>query len=377
MRQVMIKRSIQSFGLALALLTSANVATCFVRGDEPKSQTFPPSVPQPSIPMPVAGTPIGLPGPPHIPLGSPGGISQYPSDTGGFSWTSNQRSDELIRRYQDAKRSRELNDLQLQELHRQARASLKATMVREHRMRVQRVKLGRERLDAVEKQLEHRFDNLDLFVDSELAKRFNHPADVAKALPDEARRKSELRSEVMKLLIEALVELDTDVATSEQLQNGLPAGDPRRDATMTRTERLRGLGTTLRGNIESLKTVDLQGASWDPSGAIDVTAPKAAVRHFVCLVVDADRITFEGQSTTWETLPKLLEKVPNRPFTVFEFAFASDDLTKRQKSEVIARCVRMNEQFGFEYPSYTGIKPLGSKGSPSQDRKKQDARARY
>jgi outer membrane protein assembly factor BamB len=105
--------------------------------------------------------------------------------------------------------------------------------------------------------------------------------------------------------------------------------------------------------------------------------PPAAVRHFVCLVVDADRITFEGQATTWETLPKLLEKVPNRPFTVFEFAFASDDLPKRQKSDAIARCVRMNEQFTFEYPSYTGIKPLGSKGSLSQDRTEQDARARY
>jgi hypothetical protein len=260
-------------------------------------------------------------------------------------------------------------------------------MEREHRMRVQRVKLARERLDAVEKQLKHRFDNLDLFVDNELAKRINHRADVAKAVQDEARHESELRTEMMKLFIEALVELDTDVATSEQLQNGIPTGDPRRQAAMTRTERLRGLGTTLRENIASLKTVDLQGAAWDPSAAIEVAAPKAAVanqlpnelavRHFVCLVVDADRITFEGQATTWETLPKLLEKVPNRPFTVFEFAFASDDLPKRQKSDAIARCVRMNEQFTFEYPSYTGIKPLGSKGSLSQDRTEQDARARY
>ncbi len=90
-------------------------------------------------------------------------------------------------------------------------------------------------------------------------------------------------------------------------------------------------------------------------------------RHFVRLVVGKDRMTFEGKdAASWEELPGLLEKVPNREQTVLEIAFASDEVTLKEKKLAIAVASSWARQFGYEYTSDIGAHPLGSKGSSTQ-----------
>jgi hypothetical protein len=109
-----------------------------------------------------------------------------------------------------------------------------------------------------------------------------------------------------------------------------------------------------------------------PEGAI--TLPMAAVttgarirqQYFVQLVVGRNRMTFEGHNTTWETLPQLLEQVPNRQRTALCFAIASDGVTPEQKDEAGARAGRLARGHGFAYLSFIGVHPLGSKSGPSQ-----------
>jgi len=89
-------------------------------------------------------------------------------------------------------------------------------------------------------------------------------------------------------------------------------------------------------------------------------------RHFVVLVVGMGRMTFEGRETTWQELPALLEKVPDRKRTVLCIAVESDEVTLKQKDEAVGRAGALARQFGFEYLSFVGVHPLGSKGWPSQ-----------
>ncbi len=91
------------------------------------------------------------------------------------------------------------------------------------------------------------------------------------------------------------------------------------------------------------------------------------MRYFVRLVLGENgALTFEGQSTTWEELPLLLEDVPNRAQTVLEFAIALDRLSVADVDITRRRAVRFIKRFGFKYFSYIGVHPLGSKGSPAQ-----------
>ena len=89
-------------------------------------------------------------------------------------------------------------------------------------------------------------------------------------------------------------------------------------------------------------------------------------RHFVKIVAGKDSLTFEGTETTWEKLPALLEKVPDREQTVLEIAIASNELSAGLRDEAEGNALRMARRFGFEYLSNVGVHPLGSKGSPSQ-----------
>ena len=90
-------------------------------------------------------------------------------------------------------------------------------------------------------------------------------------------------------------------------------------------------------------------------------------RHFVRLVIGKDRMTFEGKDTTWEELPGLLEKVPDREQTVLEAAVPSQEITVRELNNLIyGRAMSLAGQLGFEYGSYIGVHPLGSKGSAPQ-----------
>jgi hypothetical protein len=91
-------------------------------------------------------------------------------------------------------------------------------------------------------------------------------------------------------------------------------------------------------------------------------------------VIGKDRMTFEGQKTTWETLPQLLEKVPNRSITVLELAVSSPEIAyvpgTREENEnfklINWRMFKLQAEYGFEYLSHVGIHPLGSKGDTTR-----------
>ncbi len=102
-------------------------------------------------------------------------------------------------------------------------------------------------------------------------------------------------------------------------------------------------------------------------GASSTAAGQAALRprYFVRLVVGKAGMTFQGERTTLEGLPLLLEKVPNRQQTVLEVARASDDVTLKEWDHALNRASALARQFGFEYTSDIGLHPLGSRGSPS------------
>lgn len=90
-------------------------------------------------------------------------------------------------------------------------------------------------------------------------------------------------------------------------------------------------------------------------------------RHFVTLVIGEEKMTFQGQEVTWEQLPALLEKVPNRPQTVLQVAVTSEDLERREDwNKTLDRVGQLHHRYGFEYPSLIGVHPLGTKGGPSQ-----------
>lgn len=94
---------------------------------------------------------------------------------------------------------------------------------------------------------------------------------------------------------------------------------------------------------------------------------RIAARHFVKLVIGKDRMTFQGEETTWEKLPELLAKVSDREYTVFEIAVASKNLTIAQYDEAFRRASKLREEYGFEYLSYVGEHPLGTKAGPPRN----------
>jgi hypothetical protein len=91
--------------------------------------------------------------------------------------------------------------------------------------------------------------------------------------------------------------------------------------------------------------------------------PEDSRRIFVRLVVDKAAMTFEGQSTTWDDVGALLEKVPERKNTVLEYAVTSDQITVQQQNEWFGKCIALAHSLGFEYASFIGVHPLGSKGT--------------
>ena len=99
------------------------------------------------------------------------------------------------------------------------------------------------------------------------------------------------------------------------------------------------------------------------------------MRYFVRLVVGKDKMTFQGQEVTWEELPPLLEKVPDRHYTVFQiasnsgkdFIYDPDNDTSSLSAEfeeLTQRAMELCISFGFEYLSIVGVHPLGTKGGP-------------
>ncbi len=85
-------------------------------------------------------------------------------------------------------------------------------------------------------------------------------------------------------------------------------------------------------------------------------------RHFVRLVVDKDRMTFQGEDTNWQELPKLLEKIADRRHTVLTIARAPGKITAEQWNEAQGKAVGLVRRFDFQHLSIIGVHPLGSKG---------------
>jgi beta-lactamase regulating signal transducer with metallopeptidase domain len=76
----------------------------------------------------------------------------------------------------------------------------------------------------------------------------------------------------------------------------------------------------------------------------------------VTILVSPTNISFEGTPTTWDDLPAMMQKVPNRPGTILAFALSSDEMTIKQHNEALARVVELAHRFHFRYASDTGIK---------------------
>jgi len=84
---------------------------------------------------------------------------------------------------------------------------------------------------------------------------------------------------------------------------------------------------------------------------------------FVRLVVGTEDMTFEGIKTTWEKLPALLEKIPDRKSTVFELAKADNFFDENAFVDIYGKTVRLGRKFNFKYVSNIGRKMLSSKGT--------------
>ena len=98
-----------------------------------------------------------------------------------------------------------------------------------------------------------------------------------------------------------------------------------------------------------------------PGDTIVVAAPRP---QLVRVVVGPEAIAFEGQRTTWEELPKLLEKIPQaqRGGTMLELAVESNDITVGRFFDAQARASQLVKELGLSAVSFVGVHPLDSKG---------------
>ena len=99
-------------------------------------------------------------------------------------------------------------------------------------------------------------------------------------------------------------------------------------------------------------------------------------QNSVRLVVGKDRMTFEGQEVTFDQLPLLLEKVPNRGETVFEIAITTKKIPFERYDKARNRADKLVEQFGFKHLSLVGVHRLGSKAGSEEKKIKPATRAR-
>ena len=157
---------------------------------------------------------------------------------------------------------------------------------------------------------------------------------------------------------------DKAVATQQEAVDRAPAED--KEALQKRLELYKS-GKPYR---RTAAPASAQQTSNAPTSAGQVTVsltapakPNAVKPEFVRIVIGpGGAMTFEGEKTTEEELPKLLEKVPDRERTVLEIAIASDDMTVREANNVQGVVFRLAREFKFLYGSYVGTHPLGSKG---------------
>lgn len=87
-----------------------------------------------------------------------------------------------------------------------------------------------------------------------------------------------------------------------------------------------------------------------------------ANRKFVRVVVQDDGMTFQGEPASWDRLDGLLQAVSDRASTVLEWAITSNQIPREQQNAWAIRFGELARRHGFEYASFVGVHPLGSKG---------------
>jgi hypothetical protein len=86
-----------------------------------------------------------------------------------------------------------------------------------------------------------------------------------------------------------------------------------------------------------------------------------AIYHAVRMVVGPQKMTLDGEETTWEKAKETLSKLANRGELVLEVAVASDQMTLAQHNEALSKGLQLANALKFKYLSDVGVHPLGSK----------------
>jgi len=116
-------------------------------------------------------------------------------------------------------------------------------------------------------------------------------------------------------------------------------------------------GTNEGDDSDQLESVPGNKNEAEPGGE------SKSVQYYVRFVLGTHTMTFEGKPTSLEDLPMLLEKVPNRPNTVLEFA-TTERMTEKERKDHPAYNVAFSlcQQYDFKYFSNIGKHRIGSVG---------------
>jgi len=84
-------------------------------------------------------------------------------------------------------------------------------------------------------------------------------------------------------------------------------------------------------------------------------------RGSVTFVLGANgQMTFEGEKTTLDKMPSLLEQVPDKADTILAFAVADRSLSLNEVDPAKGELMNLSKKLNFKYFSYIGEHPLGS-----------------
>jgi hypothetical protein len=98
----------------------------------------------------------------------------------------------------------------------------------------------------------------------------------------------------------------------------------------------------------------------------DLPKQRELRRHnHVQLVVSKEKMTLEGEPTTWEDLRNMLTEIPDRQNTILHIARSTDDWDIAAWNDVEGRISGASRDLGFESTSSIGAHPLGSTGTLS------------
>ena len=125
------------------------------------------------------------------------------------------------------------------------------------------------------------------------------------------------------------------------------------------------LGSDISSRDEAIRELGFQERSQVPLWA-DITKQfELRKQNHVQLVVGKERLTLEGEPTTWEELRNRLEKLPDRENTVLYIARTADDWIIAEWKELEDRILVTCRDVGIESTSFVGRRPLGYRATRS------------